>query len=425
MQVTGGRSLAGRIDVQGSKNVALHLYAAAILADAPVVLRAAPPILDTDVCARILAHTGAQVAVVGDEFRVAPATLLRAEIHPELGSRVRTTCVLAAAVLARCGRVEFPRPGGDAFCARLIDRHLAAMEAAGATVVDSDGGLVAQCGPKGVQPFTVDVGTPFGPSLGATVTALLLAAKASGTSLITSPSTEPEVTETIRFLTERGVGVLRDASGLHIEGQECITGGEFTVAGDRIEAATMIMAAAATGGSVTLGGITTADLPAGLTTVLSDAGVLLADGADGAVHMALVDPLRAVKTETGPHPGLPTDTAPQLAAMLTQARGLSHIAERVYTQRKTHLPGLVALGAAVSSQGPVVLVHGASRLTAADVGAADIRAVTALLLAALAADGTSTIRGMYHLRRGYGHLLSNLATLGADITTVSEARPCP
>jgi UDP-N-acetylglucosamine 1-carboxyvinyltransferase len=424
VQVTGGRPLVGRIEVQGSKNVALHLYAAAILADAPVVLHSAPAILDTDVCAQILSHTGAQVTVVQDKFMVAPATV-RPEIHPGLGRRVRTTCVLAAAVLARCGQVTFPRPGGDAFCARLIDRHLAAMEAAGATVTGDGTGLRAQCGPQGVRPFTVDVGTPYGPSLGATVTALLLAARAPGTSLITSPSIEPEVTETARFLTARGVSVGWDEAGLHVTGREHIAGGEFTVTGDRIEAATMIMTAAATGGSITLGGITTAGLSEGLTKALAGAGVHLVDGAGGEVHMALAEPLRAVETATGPHPGVPTDTAPQLAAMLTQAHGTSQIAERVYPQRDTHLEGLAAFGASVSSKGPVVLVHGASQLKAAHVGAEDIRAVTALLLAALAAEGTSTIRGMYHLRRGYGHLLSNLATLGADITTIPEARPCP
>ncbi|WDV57066.1 hypothetical protein PV963_43280 [Streptomyces coeruleorubidus] len=356
---------------------------------------------------------------------VAPAATVRPEIHLELGRRVRTTCVLAAAVLARCGRVTFPRPGGDAFCARLIDRHLAAMEAAGAAVTDDGTGLWAQCGAQGVRPFTVDVDTPYGPSLGATVTALVLAARAPGTSLITSPSIEPEVIETARFLTDRGVLVGWDEAGLHVTGREHLGGGEFTVAGDRIEAATMIMTAAATGGSITLGGITTAGLPEGLTTALAGAGVNLVDGTGGAVHMALAGPLHAVETATGPHPGLPTDTAPQLAAMLTQAHGTSQIAERVYPRRDTHLEGLAAFGASVSSKGPVVLVRGASQLKAAHVGAEDIRAVTALLLAALAAEGTSTIRGMYHLRRGYGHLLSNLATLGADITTIPEARPCP
>ncbi|MFD4814806.1 UDP-N-acetylglucosamine 1-carboxyvinyltransferase, partial [Streptomyces sp. NPDC058418] len=118
-----------------------------------------------------------------------------------------------------------------------------------------------------------------------------------------------------------------------------------------------------------------------------------------------------------PHPGLPTDTAPQLTAMLTQATGTSLIAERIYPRRDTHVEGLRAFGAKVSSTGSVIHVRGPVRLHAAEVEAADIRAVTALLIAALAADGTSTIRGMYHLRRGYGHLLPNLTTLGADITT--------
>ncbi|WP_078854794.1 UDP-N-acetylglucosamine 1-carboxyvinyltransferase [Streptomyces sp. NRRL F-5135] len=425
VQVTGGRPLSGRITVQGSKNVALHLYAAALLVDAPVTLLGAPAILDTDVCARILTHTGAQATVTGGQFTVAPANRVQPVIHSQLGRRVRTTCVLAAAVLARCGRVAFPWPGGDAVCARLIDRHLAAMEAAGAVVSNNETGMFAQCGPGGVRPFAVDVGTPYGPSLGATVTALLLAARAPGTSLIISPSIEPEVTETAAFLADRGVHVHWDAAGLHVTGSAHIAGGTFVVAGDRIEAATMIMAAAATGGSIRLGGITTADLPDGLTAALADAGAYLADTPGGEVHMPPAGPLRAVEAATGPHPGLPTDTAPQLAAMLTQAHGTSQITERIYPQRDTHLHGLTAFGAAISSKGPAVLVHGASRLRAAQVEASDIRAVTALLLAGLVAEGTSTIRGMYHLRRGYGHLLSNLATLGADITTIPEARPCP
>lgn len=423
VQVTGGRPLRGRIAVQGGKNVALHLYAAALLADEPVVLHGVPAIHDTDVCARILTYTGAETVVIADQFTVSPGQRMHSVIHPELGRRVRTTCVLAAAVLARAGRVLFPRPGGDAFCERLIDRHLAAMEAAGAVVSSDEHGFSAECGPRGVRPFTIDVGTPYGPSLGATVTALLLAAKAQGRSLITSPSIEPEVTETAAFLTERGVSVRWDDAGLHVIGAGRIAGGAFRVVGDRIEAATMLMAAAATGGSITLGGITTSDLPHGLTTVLADAGVLLADQ-EGEVRMALAGPLRAIETATGPHPGLPTDTAPQLAAMLTQAHGTSLVAERIYPKRHTHIPGLTAFGATVTSKGPAIYVHGATPLRAADVTAGDIRAVTALLLAGLVADGTSTIRGMYHLRRGYGHLLANLATLGADITTLPEA-PCP
>ncbi|MBP0932523.1 UDP-N-acetylglucosamine 1-carboxyvinyltransferase [Streptomyces sp. KCTC 0041BP] len=423
--ITGGVPLTGRITVQGSKNIALHLYAAALLSDTPLVLHHAPDILDTGVCADILTHTGTHTVVHDGDFTVIPAPTLRPVVHHDLGARVRTTAVLAAAVLARTGQVDFPVPGGDAFCPRLIDRHLAAMEAAGAVVTVDDHGrtIHAACPTGGLRPFRVDVATPYGPSLGATVTALLLAARAPGTSLITSPSIEPEVTETIRFLAERGVRIAFGDGGLRVQGTDRMTGGAFTVAGDRIEAATMIMAAAATGGTLELDGITLPELPDDQRRVLARAGILLT-AHDGGIR-AVLGPhgLQAVSARTGPHPGLPTDTAPQLAALLTLAEGTSDLFEAVYPRRDTHVEPLRAFGADITATGQHTRIRGVTRLRAADVQAADIRAVTALVIAALAAKGTSTIGGMYHLARGYGRLLPNLAALGADITTDAEARP--
>ncbi|MFF0437527.1 UDP-N-acetylglucosamine 1-carboxyvinyltransferase [Streptomyces sp. NPDC004327] len=423
LKVTGGRPLTGRIRVQGSKNVALHLYAAALLADTNLVLHQAPAILDTGVCAQILTHTGTHTHVPGDgTFHVVPTPLLRPVIHHNLGAKVRTTAVLAAAVLARTGQVDFPAPGGDAFCPRLIDRHLAAMEAAGAEVsVDENGRSISAVVPPGrrLHPFRVDVSTPYGPSLGATVTAVLLAARIPGESLITRASIEPEVTETLRFLTERGVRAAWDDEGLHVHGADSISGGQFTVAGDRIEAATMIMAAAVTGGTIDLDGITLPELPDSQLQVFADAGLHLTSHGGGIRAAVGEGGLRAVQARTGPHPGLPTDTAPQLAALLTQARGSSHVFEAVYPQRDTHVAPLRALGADITADGQDIRIHGPAPLRAADVQAADIRAVTALLIAALVADGTSTIGGMYHLARGYGRLLPNLAALGADITTTA------
>ncbi|MEU6311503.1 UDP-N-acetylglucosamine 1-carboxyvinyltransferase [Streptomyces sp. NPDC047014] len=426
MKVTGGTPLAGRYRIQGSKNIALHLYAAVILADGPVTLHNAPDIVDSGVCARILQHTGMGADFDGTTFTTGPAPALCPVIHPAIGHLVRTTAVLAAAVLARTGMVSFPYPGGDAFCPRLIDRHLAAMQAAGADIITSDSGVRAFTGTHGVRPFTVDVNTPYGPSLGATVTAMLLAARADGTSLITSPSIEPEVTETARFLSERGVGVALDGGSLMITGTDYLPGGAFTVAGDRIEAATIAMAAAATGGAVTLDGIGRDAFPEGLAGPLAAAGLTLiqVSGEGLGAHLpavtAAAGPLTAIETRTGPHPGLPTDTAPQLAAMLTRARGTSLIRERVYPRRDTHVAPLREFGANIRSTGNLIRVQGGKRLRAADVEAADIRGVTALLIAALTADGTSAIRGLHHLRRGYGHLLDGLARLGADITTEPE-----
>ena len=418
VRITGGRPLSGLARVQGSKNIALHLYAAALAADTGTVLENCPDILDTAVCAAIAQHTGTAVESAQGRFSVAPAQCPDPVVHPVLGRRVRTTAVLAAALLARTGRAAFPQPGGDAFCARQIDRHLAAMQAAGAEVASENGGFSARYPAGQPRAFTTDVSTPFGPSLGATVTAMLLAARAEGTSLITHPSIEPEVTETARFLAQGGSGISWDEHGLNVTGTSHLAGSTFTVAGDRIEAATLLMAAAATGGSIRIDGITRDALPAGLRDVLTRAGIVLIGG--GHALAAASGTLDAVHAQTGPHPGLPTDTAPQLAAMLTQARGLSEIRETVYPRRDTHIGALAGFGARIISEGTVIRVAGPSRLRAAETGAADIRAVTCLLIAALAADGTSTIRGMYHLRRGYGHLLASLATLGARITTIQE-----
>ncbi|MBT2456493.1 hypothetical protein J7E98_17335, partial [Streptomyces sp. ISL-86] len=168
-----------------------------------------------------------------------------------------------------------------------------------------------------------------------------------------------------------------------------------------------------------LDGVTLADLPEGLIEPLSTAGLTFSTSED-AITAHPTHPLSAVEAETGPHPGLPTDTAPQLAALLTQATGMSMVRERIYPQRDTHVAPLRAFGADIRATGPLIRVRGPVRLRAAEVEASDIRAVTALLIAAMAADGTSTIRGLHHLRRGYGHLLDGLATLGAEITTAPE-----
>ncbi|MYV97042.1 UDP-N-acetylglucosamine 1-carboxyvinyltransferase [Streptomyces sp. SID3343] len=415
LQITGGTPLAGTVDIQGGKNIALHLYAAALACDGPTVLHNAPGIIDTDVCAAILRHTGAETTYSAGEFRVIPTNHPFPEVHPTLGTRVRVSTVLGAAVLARTGRVSMPRPGGDAFCPRLIDRHLAAMTAAGATVTDDGHTIRAWVGPHGPSPFRVDVNTPYGPSMGATVTALLLAARAPGTSLITHPSIEPEVVNTAAFLTAAGAGIHWDDDGLHVNGADHLTGSVHTVPGDRIEAATWAMACAATGGHVVLEGITLADLPAGLTAVLREAGVTLAN-LRHAVAVLAPDRLAPVTVSTGPHPGLPTDTQPQLTAMLTRSQGASTVTETVYPRRDTHVAGLRAFGADIATDGSRITVRGPVRLRPADVRADDIRAATAYVVAALTAEGTSTIRAVYHLRRGYERLLPTLATLGADAT---------
>ncbi|WP_097240768.1 hypothetical protein [Streptomyces sp. 1331.2] len=241
-----------------------------------------------------------------------------------------------------------------------------------------------------------------------------------GTSAILNPSVEPEVTHTAALLSQAGVGIeWRGRTALNVTGTDRIRGGVFTVPPDRLEAATLALAAAITGGTVHLDGFPPAAFPDGLVSVFADAGIQL-DPLDGGTAVSTPAGPRPVQMATGPHPGFPTDVQPQLTAFLTQAEGTSRIDERIYTQRDTHLPALAAFGAAVNATGSVITVRGRSALTGADVTGEDIRAVTALVIAALAAEGTSTIRGMYHLRRGYGSLLPKLAALGTHLTIDQE-----
>ena len=417
VRITGGTLLNGTVPVQGSKNIALHLYAAAQLVNEPLTLTGVPEILDTGVCAEILNHTGTPTKLTGDLFETAPGDACNPVIPDGLGRRIRTTAVMAAALLARAGEVTFPTPGGDAFCRRLIDRHLAAMEAAGAKLDVMPGRVHARRCTGSQLPFITDAATAkWGPSLGATVTGMLLAARLKGTSSILNPSVEPEVTVTAEMLAACGVGIeWQGATALRVTGTDRITGGSFPVPPDRLEAATLGLAGAITGGVVHLDAFPSGNFPDGLLAVFADAGIEVSSMAGGTAIRCPERP-RPVQLSTGPHPGFPTDVQPQLTAFLTQAAGTSRIAERVYTERGTHLGPLRAFGAAVNADGAVITVRGPSPLVAADVAGEDIRAVTALLIAALAAEGTSTIRGMYHLRRGYGSLLPKLAALGADLT---------
>ncbi|MFZ3476023.1 UDP-N-acetylglucosamine 1-carboxyvinyltransferase [Streptomyces sp. 2.9] len=419
IQITGGHRLEGNAFVQGSKNVALHLYAAAQLVDEPLALTGIPLILDTQVCAEILTRTGTTARIVGDRLHITPAAAWQPTIPDELGGRIRTTAVMAAGLLARAGRVDFPLPGGDAFCPRLIDRHLAAMEAAGATLNVTDTHVQARLPDRGPQPFTTDVTTQqWGPSLGATVTAMLLAARARGTSTLLNPNAEPEVLAVAALLEEGGVGITWEGpTALHIDGTDRITGGTVHVPPDRLEAVTLALAAAITGGTVHLDNTPVSVFPPALVAMLADAGIELLPERGGTLARCPAGP-RPVQTATVS--ATCTDVQPQLTAFLTQAPGVSRIEERIYTARATHVEPLRAFGAAVTAHGPTITVHGPSPLTAARTAGHDIRAVAALVIAALAAEGTSTIRGVYHLQRGYGHLLSKLVALGAELTVVQD-----
>ena len=415
LRIRGRRPLAGSARVQGSKNVFLHLAAAALLSAQLVQLRNVPRITDTGVVTDIIGSSGARVSLDGTTMSVHAADIATGVIPPDLGGRIRPTACFGAALLARTGRAVFPTPGGDAFAVRRIDLHLEAMRAAGAEVRTANGIVTARTR-TGLRGFAFDCTTEggFGPSLGATVTALLLAASARGESRLTSPSEEPEVGATVALLRRMGVPIEAENSALLVEGCDQLTSAAACVPADRMATGTLLLAGAITGGRVEVEGATLDDLPQGFVDTLADAGLKLTQGAD--TVCADRSGLCPVTVETGVHPGYPTDLQPQLVALLTQAPGTSRVLERIYTQRATHVPSLVALGADVTARGQELAITGLSRLRGTTVHGNDIRAAAALVLAALAAEGTTAIYGVRHLRRGYEDLPGTLGALGADIT---------
>ncbi|WP_431872752.1 UDP-N-acetylglucosamine 1-carboxyvinyltransferase [Nocardiopsis eucommiae] len=414
LRIAGGRPLSGSVPVQGSKNVFLHLAAAALLSARPVRLCNVPRISDTGVVADILTAVGTQILLEGTTLIVHADDIRTSVIPHGLGSKIRPTLCFGAALLSRTGQVILPTPGGDAFAVRHVDLHLRAMRAAGAEVRVIGGTVTAYA--RVLRGFDFDCSTVggFGPSLGATVTALLLAASARGESRLTSPSGEPEVRATVELLRRMGVQIEEAGAALLVEGRDRLSPATARVPSDRMAAGTLLLAGAITKGQVEVTGVDLHVLPRGFIDALDRSRTRVASGHD----RVRVEPsaLCPVIVETGVHPGFPTDLQPQLVALLTQASGTSRVVERVYTRRDSHLPGLVALGADISLSGPELRISGPSRLRGTTVHGEDIRAATALLLAAVAAEGTTTLHGVSHLRRGYEDLAGVLGALGADIT---------
>ncbi|MDA2809620.1 UDP-N-acetylglucosamine 1-carboxyvinyltransferase [Nocardiopsis sp. RSe5-2] len=416
--ITGETSLAGRIHVQGSKNVFLHLAAASLLASRPVRLRNAPAITDTRVCVEIARALGAHAEVADAAMTTHAADLRTTEIPGGLGTLIRPTACFGAAVLARTGAVTFPFPGGDAFAERLIDRHLAAMQAVGAEIRVSDGFVHARA--RRLAGFTFDASTDgHGPSLGATISALLLGAMASGASRISGASVEPEVEHTVGLLRCLGVPVSWEGtSTLEVEGRPPANGATYTVPPDRMVAGTYAIAAAMTEGRIDLAGVALSDFPTGFLKVAATAGLDLAQVPHG-IRATRSEPA-PVEFETGPHPEYPTDLQPQLCALLTQAPGTSKVAERVYSRRATHIPGLASMGADIRAVGDHLTIVGPRTLSGATVRGTDIRAAAALVLAALAASGRTELAGVEHLYRGYENLPGTLRSLGAAVMEHSQ-----
>ncbi len=407
--ITGGKPLEGTITVSGAKNAVLPIIAASLLCSEPIQLDDAPDLLDVHVMNQVISAMGASVERVGSTLKIHAREIDCIEAPYDLVSQMRASIFTMGPLLARKGHVRISHPGGCAIGSRPINWHLKGLEALGAEVVMDHGFLdVSTKGLKGARIY-LDY-----PSVGATENIMMAAAMAQGTTLIENAAQEPEIVDLATFLNEMG-GKVRGAgtSIIHIEGVKEFHGTTHTVIPDRIEAGSFLLIVAATGGDVLVQNVI-ADHLKSLIAKMEEAGVRMVEEDDG-IRISGNGVYNAVDIKTQVHPGFPTDLQAPFMAFLTRANGTGLITETVFENRFMHVDELKRMGADIKIEGRSAIVQGIQRLNAAPVTATDLRAGAALILAALTAEGTTGIRGIHHIDRGYENVEGKLSRLGANI----------
>ena len=413
--IEGGNRLHGAITVHGAKNSVLPILAAAILGRGESVIRNCPALSDVTASIAILEHLGCRVRMEGDTIWVDAGALTRRDVPDALMREMRSSVIFLGAILARTGEAVMSFPGGCELGPRPIDLHLAAIRKLGAQVEERFGELYCTGGNLTGCEITLSI-----PSVGATENAMLAAVAARGVTTITNAAREPEIVDLQNFLCTMGARVRGAGSSVvTVEGGRPLHGGEHVVIGDRIVAATYLAAVAAAGGETDVRGVDYRHLST-VTAVLSEAGCDVKSGPD---HITIRSgaPLRGVRpVRTAPYPGFPTDAQAPLMAALCKGEGTSVFVENIFESRYRHVDELARMGADIRVEGKVAVVCGVPRLHGAAVKASDLRGGAALVVAALGAEGESTVTGLCHVDRGYQDLEGGLRSLGADIVRTGE-----
>ncbi len=423
--IEGGRPLSGTVEVSGSKNAALPILAAAVLAGkGKCVLRNVPLLKDVDTMGQILRDLGVSCERRADgaiETEVADES--KSIARYELVSTMRASFCVLGPLLAKRGYAKVSLPGGCVFGLRPVDLHVKGLKALGAEIELEHGYVVARA-PKGrLHGGRVYLGGPFGSSVTGTANVMMAAVLAEGKTIIEGAACEPEIEDLAAFLnhmgaTITGIGTPR----LVVTGVPELRGTSYNVISDRIEAGTFALAGAITGGTVRLRGAALDHLSA-VNDRLEEVGVHVeGDGDDLVVspNGSAGGRFKAVDVTTLPYPGFPTDLQAQLMAVLAIADGISVITEKIYPDRFMHLAELNRMGANIRKEGPTAIITGVPHLTGADVMASDLRASAALVLAGLIARGQTEIHRVYHIDRGYERIEEKLQKLGAAIRRVKD-----
>ncbi|MBX5483471.1 MAG: UDP-N-acetylglucosamine 1-carboxyvinyltransferase [Myxococcaceae bacterium] len=415
--VRGGNTLRGEVEVSGAKNAALPILASALLADGEAIFRNVPDLVDVATMLKVLNVMGCEAErLTGKNKHVCRIKVGPGPINPEapydLVKTMRASVLVLGPLAARFGRARVSLPGGCAIGARPIDQHLKGLRALGADIVLEEGYVEARCKRLRGATFAFDMITVTG-----TENVMMAAVLAKGRTVLENCAREPEIEELAKVLNKMGARISGAGTGvITIDGVDSLKPVDHAILPDRIEAGTLLAAAAITGGDVLVKHAVPEHLDA-VIQKLREAGCEVR-AENGGIRCRGPKQLNAVDIQTREHPGFPTDMQAQLMVMMTVAKGTSVISENIFENRFMHVPELNRMGADIKVQAHTAVVKGVERLSGAPVMATDLRASASLILAGLRAEGRTVVSRVYHLDRGYERLERKLRSLGADIRRV-------
>jgi UDP-N-acetylglucosamine 1-carboxyvinyltransferase len=414
--IKGGVPLRGTVEISGSKNAALPILAATLLTDEPCIIRRVPDLSDTRFMVKILESLGATAKFENGTVTV-HAKKIKGYADYDLVRKMRGSICIAGPLLGRLKKARISLPGGCIIGARPINLHLKGFQALGCKIKIEGGYIDATA--KKITGNSMFLGGRAGPTVLGTANVMMAAALGDGITVIESAACEPEVVDVANFLNAMGAKISGAGSPtVTIEGVKKLHGAEHEVIPDRIEAATFLIAAGATNGEVIVKNARAEHLRA-VIDKLGEAGVSVErNGAD--LISRRKGKLKPVDITTLPYSGFPTDVQAQMMALLVLAKGISIITERIFESRFMHVSELARLGADIEIEGPSAIVKGGKPLSGAPVMASDLRASAALVIAGMAAKGTTQVNRIYHLDRGYEKMDEKLKKLGARIQRVEE-----
>lgn len=413
--INGGKPLKGEISVSGAKNAAVAIVAGTLLCDEPVTLENVPEISDISICLKILYEMGASIKILDkNTMKIDTRGIVDPVVPYELARSMRASSYFLGTLLGRFHKADVPMPGGCDLGDRPIDQHLKAFNALGAKDSIEGGAVSLRADYLLGNQINFDCCT-----VGGTINAIFAAVKADGLTILENAAKEPHVVDLANFLNSMGADIRGAGTDvIKIRGVKYLKGVTYGIIPDQIEAGTYMVAAAMTKGDVWVKNVIPKHLES-ITAKLRKVGVTVEEF-DESVHVFVEGSLMKTTLKTQPHPGFPTDMQPQFSTLLTIAEGTSIVTDDIFDNRFRYVSELRRMGAEITVEGATAMIQGVGSLSGATVRASDLRAGAALVIAGMAASGTTVVENIFHIERGYEGIEEKLRGLGADITRYSD-----